>query len=218
MARIGLGLGAVLLAACTGGPGPDDSSDSTAPYECPANDDPEASIAPECCTGDVSLSIGTGAEPFEERSEGSCHTMVHGPQGGWHMEVSARVCSTYDRVYLHYEIYDVATQMRISDNTYKVALEPELDGCCGTFHEMYGFLDMSGLRSGDQDTPPELICLNELELRLEVWDLAGQVVQATRRVIGAPHQDDLSICDPGECPVEVDEPTDTGTTPASETR
>ena len=205
------------LLACTGDSPHDDTHDSAA-LVCPANEDESAVIAPECCTGELALVLGNGDEPFEERLEGSCHTMVHGPQGGWHMEVSARVCGTYDRVYLHYQIYDLATNTRISDNTYKVKLDAEPDGCCGTFDGMYGYLDMSGLRTADADSPPELLCLNELELRLEVWDLAGQVVGTTRRVIGAPHQDDLAICDPGECPVDTDDLTDTGEAPAQEAR
>ncbi len=206
-----------LLVACPGTTPTDDTGDS-ATYECPTNEDAAAIIDAACCTGELSLTIGNGNEPFEPRAEGSCHTMVHGPQGGWHMEVSAQVCGTYDRVYLHYEIYDVETQMRISDNTYKVALAPELDGCCGTFTGMFGYLDMSGLQSGSANTPPELVCLNELELRLEVWDQAGQVVQATRRVIGAPHVDDLSICDPGECPVDDLDSEDSGDTADPETQ
>lgn len=217
MRRTATFLTASCLLGCAGTTPLDDTTDTSA-FECPVNEDLSATIAPECCTGELALTIGNGEEPFEERPEGSCHTMVHGPQGGWHMEVSARVCGTYDRVYLHYEILDAETQVRISDNTYKVALEPEPSGCCGTFQGMYGYLDMSGLREGDADTPPELICLNELELRLEVWDLAGQVVQSTRRVIGAPHADDLSICDPGVCPVEVEDTMDPGDSPDSETR
>ncbi len=203
MGRTGPVLGTLWLTACPG-TGLDDSGDE--PYTCPANEDASAWIAEECCTGELTLTVGTGTDPFEEREEGSCHTMIHGPQGGWHMEVSARVCGTYDRVYLHYEIYDVETGIQISDNTYKVALQPETEGCCGVFDGMFGFLDMSDLSTEEARNPPELICLNELELRLEVWDLAGQVVQTDRRVIGAPHEDDLHLCDPGECLVESEEP------------
>jgi len=155
------------------------------------------------------MTIGAGDDVYEDLEEGACHTMVHGPQGGWHMLGSVRACHTFDVVYIHFEIFDVESKMRISDNTYRVKMEMEEDGCCGTFPGMYGFLDMTGLRDGSLDTPPELICLNELELRMSVYDDSGRLVESSRRVIGAPHADDVGICDPGEC---LQEPGDSGGT------
>ncbi len=128
---------------------------------------------------------------------------------------SVRACHTFDIVYIHFEIFDVATKMRISDNTYRVKMDMEEEGCCGSFPGMYGYLDMTGLRYDDQDTPPELLCLSELELRMSVYDDSGRLVETSRRVIGAPHIDDIGICDPGECPVEAEDTGDTGTTGAS---
>lgn len=126
-----------------------------------------------CACGAPEVAVGGGADAFEATSDGAALTMVHGPQGGWHVLASARIANTDPIVSIHYTI-DVASRgARISDNLLRVQIV-EVDACTGDFPGMYGFLDVGALAEGEADTPPELIAGEELILQLEVEDLVGR--------------------------------------------
>ncbi len=76
----------VSMIACQAGPG---ESGSVSPV-----DDIEASprVVEDCGDDDpMVLSLGTGVDGFVQLTEGDPVTMVHGPQGGWHMDVAGEV-------------------------------------------------------------------------------------------------------------------------------
>lgn len=150
--------------ACDGGPG--ESGDTGAP--CTA----------ACGCDGATLAIGgtdyddDGRPVWVEMPEGSVQTMVHGPQGGWHVLAAARVLGTAEIVTLVYTIEFPERDAQLSAGTFKVMLVA--DGECGGYYPaMFGILDVSKLAEGDADTPPELLAGKELALRMTVDDGQG---------------------------------------------
>ncbi|HND00133.1 MAG TPA: hypothetical protein PKW90_28655, partial [Myxococcota bacterium] len=92
------------------------------------------------CAGAAQVEIGDGTDPFVAIDEGASVTMVHGPQGGWHMLAGVRVTHTDDIVSIHYTIDTVPDGVVVSDNSYRVQLRDE-GNCQGTYWNMYGYLD-----------------------------------------------------------------------------
>ncbi len=165
--------------ACTGGgeSGAEDSAD-TGP-----------------CAGAALVEIGDGTDPFVPLLDGGAVTMVHGPQGGWHMLAGVRVSHTDDIVSIHYTIETVPDRVSVSDNSYRVQLRDE-GNCQGTYWNMYGYLDASELAVGELDTPPELLCGATLELTIAVEDGDGKGAEASLQVTAAA--DPLDQCGPPE--------------------
>lgn len=56
---------------------------------CPPPSEPDAGFVGDA--GPPSLSVGTGESTFVPLVEGDALELVHGPQGGWHVIVSARM-------------------------------------------------------------------------------------------------------------------------------
>lgn len=127
------------------------------------------SAEPEGCTGEPTVEIGDGNDPFVAIAAESSHVMTHGPQGGWHMLASVRTTNTDDIVSIHYTIEVLPEMTLVSDNKYRVQLK-DVGNCQGTYWNMYGYLDATPLASGDLDTPPELLCGKTLRLTMEVYD------------------------------------------------
>jgi len=134
--------------------------------------------------------IGTGEEQFVDLPSGSLLTMVHGPQGGWHMLASVRVAGTAPEVHIQYEIVHQDTGVRVSDNSYNLALTME-DDCSGVYVGMYGFLTVQELVDGEADTPPEILDGDALLLRMEVQDV--DFVQALGQVQVTAARDEADL-------------------------
>jgi hypothetical protein len=153
-----------------------------------------------CFAADPTLVIGTSDTENEQQwidmASGDAVTMVHGPQGGWHMLASVRVCGTTQFVRVAYEITDVGTGVVISDNDYQVALVQD-EVCCGYYPGMYGYLDVSGLADGACDTPPELLVDHDVKISICVEDIDARAVCADVTVNAQPDADDLD--DVGVC-------------------
>ncbi len=169
----------LLWMACTGSTesGADDSED-TGP-----------------CAGEARVEIGDGTDPFVPIVEDGSVTMVHGPQGGWHMLAGVRVTNTDDIVSIAYTIQTESDGVVVSDNNYRVQLRDE-GNCQGTYWNMYGYLDASVLAEGELDTPPELLCGAPLRMRIAVEDGAGKGASAELRITAAA--DPLDNCGPPE--------------------
>src|SRR6185436_3266908 len=66
---------------------------------CAGTEDAAGDGAPlDCEAGEASADIGTGEYEWVDLSEGDDVTMVHGPQGGWHILGSVRIDDMYDNV------------------------------------------------------------------------------------------------------------------------
>lgn len=150
-------------------------------------------ISAECRCEDASFEFGSGDSSFQPISDGEDLTMIHGPQGGWHLWGSVRAANTRDVVKIRFTAVDVETQTTVVDVTNQVALAMESD-CVGVYTGMYGFLDVDSLASGEADTPPELLCDHQLELSMTLTDSAGRHLVETRTVRAAPDEADIDLC------------------------
>jgi hypothetical protein len=168
----------------SGQPPPDDTgppSDDTGPHSC--FDDP------------VQIDIGTGETTFEPLTVAEAVTMVHGPQGGWHILGSVRAHNTDPVITVHFTVTHAPTGATVADNTYRVAIVTDGD-CSGYFPGMYGYLDVSDIVSGELDTPPELMAHDTLTMTMEVTDYSGRTATQTLQVTAAP--DPADVEDTGE--------------------
>lgn len=169
------------LAACTGTGG--DRVGEPIPEGCEAVPT-DTGLPVDCLCADAALEVGGGASSFEPLAEGSPVTMVHGPQGGWHVLASARFANLHAIVGIDYVIRVAADDTVISDNFYRVQMVR--DGACGGYYPgMYGYLDVRALATGDRDTPPELLADVPLVLALSATDAEGRVATDTLAVVAA---------------------------------
>jgi hypothetical protein len=164
----------LLLLACTGTNG----SDSVG--GCATSGD----LSPTCPCDDPSVEIGTGTKAFQAVSEGGEATMVHGPQGGWHVLAAAQFENLAPIVSIHYTITVVSSGTVVSDNSYRVQMVADGD-CTGYFPNMYGYLDVTELADGDLDTPPETLAGQDLLLSMEVEDTDDRTATDTLTVVAA---------------------------------
>ncbi len=157
--------------------GPDDVLGDTAPFTC------------EGAPASVTIG-GTGTDDSQlpiwvEMPEGSEQTMVHGPQGGWHILASADVQGTDPIVTIRLQIFWPAhDDARLSDGLFRVMLVPDTR-CGGYYAGMFGILDVSEVAEGDANTPPELLAGEALKLTLDIVDLDGLTAHDEVSVIAA---------------------------------
>jgi len=154
-------------------------SDTAEPSHVP----PVGVIAEDCATLPASVIVGGGASEYEPLSAGDPATLVHGPQGGWHVLASGRIANTLNVVAITYTIHLLPEGTPLSWNQYRVQLVP-FDPCTGDYAGMYGYLDVTALADGEADTPPELLEGRELELTLQVADSEGREASSSITVVG----------------------------------
>jgi hypothetical protein len=136
------------------------------------------------CDEAVTVEVGTGDAAYVPLEAGDSVTMVHGPQGGWHILGSASVQNSAPIVSLHFTIRTVEGGVLIADNTYRVLLVDD-PPCGGSFPGMYAYLNVSALKEGEADTPPELLGGARLRMRIEATDDEGGVGAGEIEVIAA---------------------------------
>jgi hypothetical protein len=140
--------------------------------------------------------LGTGDEAFVPLGSGDGVTMVHGPQGGWHILGSLQARHIHPVVDISYTIQSPLHSETVSMNNYRVLLT-EGDDCTGTFVGMYGYL--VGLPGEDFDDIyiPDLLGGLTLELKMEIRDLNGVELTGTIEVMAELDPVDLES-DTGE--------------------
>lgn len=179
----------LLFAACTGPLG--GASDGP-------NDSDSGDTLGGCGASPAIVEVGGGATTFEPVADGVALTMVHGPQGGWHVLASARLLHVEPIVSIHYTIEVVPDGVIVADNNYHVQIVQDVE-CGGYYPGMYGYLDVRALEDGERDTPPELLAGKELLVRMDV-SVADELV-ATDTLTG------VATLDP------QDEESDSGVAP-----
>lgn len=183
----------LVLAACTGPVG--SVGGDPVPEDCEVTPT-DTGLPADCLCDDATLEVGGGALTFEPLAEGSPVTMVHGPQGGWHVLASARFTNLHAIVGIEYVITVAADGTVISDNFYRVQMVRDVE-CGGFYPGMYGYLDVRALATGDRDTPPELLADVPLVLSLTATDTEGRVATDTIDVVAALDPVDVPAEDSG---------------------
>ena len=155
---------------------------------CACSDEKDtASGSGECEAAVATAVVGTGEYAWESLSAGDEVTMVHGPQGGWHILGSVRIDAMYENVEIHYTITDGPSGVVVSDNNYFVQQVP-VDGCEGEVIGRYGYLnDYDELVEGDADTPWEILACHEVTMTMSVVDHTWKKsTEASLEVIAVP--------------------------------
>jgi hypothetical protein len=122
------------LSACSG----DEPTDDT---NVTGDDDDGAT---GCAAGGMSVSAGTGAAAVEPLTDGGRVVMVHGPQGGWHIDVAGVVDNTEEAVSIAAIFTDAGGMPVAGVDQLPVRLALvgwSADGCSGEFYGQRIFLD-----------------------------------------------------------------------------
>ena len=208
MYRLGVVLVAVLQSGCAQDPASvrksrqivDLQAESDAPSALDDSTKPPAEEDPTSCVDHPPLVVvGDGVDEFHPLGDHDPVTMIHGPQGGWHIAGSVHVENTDPVVDVHFSIVEAHSGLLVSNNTYRVMLEPR-GACAGEFMGMYGYLFVYEMIDGLRDTPPELLADHELVMLMEVSDASGRHGEASMVVVAA--MDPADIGDTGLEPME----------------
>ncbi len=163
---------------------------------CDGGDTGESGAACEPgCACDASVDVGgtgyddEGRPVWIEMPGGSEQTMVHGPQGGWHVLAAAQVSGTAEVVSIEYTIEYPERDAQLSYGLFRVMLVAT--ECGGYYPSMFGILDVSAIADGEADTPPELLAGKELLLRMDVDDGEGGTASDEVTVIAALDPQDV---------------------------
>lgn len=85
--------------------------------------------------GPIAIELGTGADAFRPLPEGSDLEVVHGPQGGWHVELSARLGGLDpDGGLLRFQIVDDGGVLVAETRIAVYARRLDRDGCAYLRH------------------------------------------------------------------------------------
>jgi hypothetical protein len=175
-------LWAVALAGCSGSPKDDGSTDKGEPGGC--------------ATGEIVLEPGTGNDAYEPLVEGDTITIVHGPQGGWHVETAGFVKSS-EREIAIFPVIRTEDGLQITTNSqpeFKALVGYDEAVCEGTFFNTRAFVDAEA----GPGTELENICLlggRSVELSLTVADIvSGREATATVNVVAALDPIDVEAC------------------------
>lgn len=124
----------------------------------------------------VRVELGTGTSGFEPIAEGADLELVAGPQGGWHVWVTARIWnSRIDGLIIDYEAVPVGGTEPVSMPT---QLELRADR---VVHEGDHFLRAGDFVVMDITGPSDLVGV-ELVLRVRITDTTGRSASDERRV------------------------------------
>ena len=181
MARSWMGLAALGLGACSGG----------------ATDTGDGTTGPGCAAEDYSVEVGTGEFQFESLSDGDVVTMIHGPQGGWHVWTSVITHGSEPEVRIRPAIEAPDLGIRVTDPDLEsfVALVYDDAACEGTHWGERAYLDT------ERDSGPQgldFVCGLEgqtFELTVDVADLvSGRSASGTVSVVAALDPIDVAEC------------------------
>lgn len=127
-----------------------------------------------CETGAApTLQIGVGLDGYEPLDEMGHFPLIHGPQGGFHLEIGLEAT--------HLDSSDLALGHMTGtiDGTIYADSEPWIDFRCQTAsdtQQAYGMLLI-------YDSTPDFLDGKTTEVSVEVTDIAGNTVSATRTFV-----------------------------------
>lgn len=137
----------------------------------------------------AAMALGTGAEGYLPLAAYDLVTLVHGPQGGWHIDVGAQVTGLGQVVSVLPEVRRASDGARISSNTLPEFIGMSAQEPCG-----YVFWGIRALLTVPEEDPIAYICGlsgEELLLSVRVEDLqTGIALEETISVVGASDEDD----------------------------
>ena len=107
-------------------------------------DDDDDVVYTGCLADGIDLDPGTGIEAFEALLDGDDMVMVHGPQGGWHIDVAGRVSNTEQLIGIQVSFTDSATGNLVGGDqqeTRTALVGWDETSCSGDFYGTRIFVD-----------------------------------------------------------------------------
>ncbi len=133
------------------------------------------------CAGELGLEIGTGTETFSALDAQQDIPIVHGPQGGYHLDLAVRVCGFDPVIDAHLVVIDAATGTVVSDLTYPAPTTPD-GACCGWRSELWSILDVSDIAEADGQNACDYLQGRTVQIEVDVADGSGHTAGATQQV------------------------------------
>lgn len=178
------------------------SAPTTASSTAPVVDTGSATLSPEveaCIAEPMAFVVGEGLQEHATLAHGDPVTLVHGGQGGWHLDLTGRVAGSSDLVSAG-GLVQLVDDGRIIGGLEQQPVRTALvgwspDDCAGDLFGLRMFVDDNGPHDIDS------MCLLEgaaAELHIEVQDLLdpdpGNVVATTLEVSLALDPTDWAYC------------------------
>jgi hypothetical protein len=149
-----------------------------------------------CAAGEIAVDPGMGDLAYEPLADGDTITIVHGPQGGWHVETAGFVERSQREITI-LPTLRTETGQQITTNSqpeFKALVGYDEAVCQGTFYNVRAFVD----DTAGPSTAQENICLLEgrtLELSLTVGDIVSdRETTTTVNVVAALDPIDIPVC------------------------
>ncbi|MCP4804291.1 MAG: hypothetical protein GY913_23230 [Proteobacteria bacterium] len=147
---------------------------------------------PRWCGETPWLELGGGEIAWEELSEGDDVTVVHGPQGGWHILASVHAYGLQDIVDVHYTVELLDDAQLVSDNELQLALTNYDDEACdGNALGIYGYITLEQVTDDPMVTPPDVLGGEDVRMRVELQDSSGAYAEVELDVVAMPDPKDL---------------------------
>jgi hypothetical protein len=143
---------------------------------------------PACASGDIALDVGAGELAYEPLVEGDILTIVHGPQGGWHIETAGFVQYSAREISI-LPVIRTEDGQPVTTNSqpeFKALVGYDDATCEGTFFNTRAFVSWADICELEGQT---------LELTLTVGDItSGRETTAVVRFVAALDPIDVELC------------------------
>ena len=144
-----------------------------------------------CSTTDPSVQVGNGEFAHEAVEVGEVVTMIHGPQGGWHVWYSFQSYNFGPTVTFTVTGEDRATAGLLVNETLNQALVITGDPvCAGDAWGVTGYLPLDDAKTEGDESPPAYLVGHQMVMGVTVTDLTDATITA---------QDEVTVtlaCDP----------------------
>lgn len=147
---------------------------------CPPPEPEPEPVSVESCP--IYLAIGDGESPFQERVPGEEAVIVHGPQGGFHIETSLRGEGLSSPWEVAIEVLYGDPPLVISEAA--LSLAPSIvpgEPCAAVLPRTLAILDVHEITD---DTPAELLDGEPIRIEAHVIDADGRTADAGVDVFG----------------------------------
>ena len=131
-----------------------------------------------CEQNEPEIDVGTGEDGFETLDDGDPIQVIHGAQDGHHILGSVRLYNTDEIATIHYWIEFPTENQVVSDQVYRVQLEPiETDEPCA-FEAIGLFAYLGRIDPGNASFLDQ-----EVTLTMDVEDISGRTLSTAVSVI-----------------------------------
>lgn len=157
---------------------------------CPSGDDSADPLA--CDSLPPAVSVGNGDTAHVPLQDGDPVTMVHGPQGGWHVWVSLAVTNLGPDLRIHITLEDLTRGDAMADLNYAM-VAPAPDACVSTLVGLFGFLPYDDPGTPEDETPPDWRACDTFRICAEVSDDDGRSAHACVDAVAIPDPADATV-------------------------